>query len=127
MVHSHSRRFLFEKNEGLSVTLANPTNGAQLGGRSQAKVQIVNDDAKQPGKFEFANAAYTVIEGTPTIQVTINRTDGGNVRGRRAVVCDRRRGTVPSAVPGRPTILVPFPSCWSSPRVNCPRLTRSRS
>lgn len=69
----------YEGNEGLLVTLSNPTGGAQLGSRTAAKVQIVDDDVKQPGTFQFATDAYSVTEGTPAINVVVNRVGGSNV------------------------------------------------
>lgn len=69
----------YEGNEGLLVTLSNPSGGAQLGKRTSAKVQIVENDTKQPGTFQFATDAYSVTEGTPTINVVVNRVGGSNV------------------------------------------------
>ena len=69
----------FEGGEAFVVKLSDPTNGTQLGKQSSVKVHIDSDDAKQPGSFEFAAATYTVTEGTPVVNVTVNRLNGGNV------------------------------------------------
>jgi len=69
----------YEGGEAFVVTLSNPTNGTKLGAKSSVKVHVDSDDAMQPGSFEFAAASYTVTEGTPSINVTINRLNGGNV------------------------------------------------
>jgi hypothetical protein len=71
----------YEGDEAFLVTLSNPTNGASLGSQSTTteKVRIHSDDAKLPGTFVFASDAYTVVEGTPFVNVTINRLNGGNV------------------------------------------------
>ena len=79
----------YEGGEAFLLKLSNPTNGAKLAGEpgastlgqggSEIKVRIESEDIKLPGTFVFANAAYTVIEGTPFVNVTVNRLNGGNV------------------------------------------------
>lgn len=69
----------YENGEAFVVRLSNPTNGATLGQQSQIKVRIDSEDVKQAGTFEFATPTYTVIEGTPVLTVTVNRSNGGNV------------------------------------------------
>jgi hypothetical protein len=69
----------FESGEAFVVRLSNPANGATLGTKSQIKVHIDSDDAKQAGTFEFASATYSVTEGTPFVNVTVDRVGGSNV------------------------------------------------
>lgn len=69
----------YESGEAFVVKLTGSTNGTTLGQQSSVKVHIDSDDAKLPGSFEFAAATYTVTEGTPVINVTVNRLNGGNV------------------------------------------------
>ena len=61
------------------LRLSDPTNGAILGKQSQLKVRIESDEAKQAGTFEFSAPTYTVVEGVPSVTITVNRTNGGNV------------------------------------------------
>jgi hypothetical protein len=46
---------------------------------SNHRLQIVSDDVKQSGMFQFAAGAYSVTEGTPTLDVVVNRVGGSNV------------------------------------------------
>ncbi|MCX7418916.1 MAG: hypothetical protein NT013_05185, partial [Planctomycetia bacterium] len=69
----------YEGSEAFVLKLSNPSNGGTLGPQSDIKVRIESEDIKLPGTFVFANAAYTVVEGTPFVNVTINRLNGGNV------------------------------------------------
>jgi hypothetical protein len=69
----------YEGGEAFVLMLSNPTNGGTLGPQSDIKVRIESEDVKLPGTFVFANAAYTVVEGTSFVNVTINRLNGGNV------------------------------------------------
>jgi len=69
----------FEGDEAFLLKLSDPTDGATIGKRSEIKVRIVSDDAKLPGTFVFASQTYTVVEGTPFVNVTIDRLNGGNV------------------------------------------------
>lgn len=69
----------FEGGEAFSVVLANPTGGASVGSQSTLKVHIDSDDAKQSGTFVWSAATYAVVEGTPFVNVTVNRLNGGNV------------------------------------------------
>lgn len=68
-----------ESDEAFVLKLSDPTNGATLGSRSQTKVRIHSDDAKLPGTFVWDAPTYTVTEGTPTVNVTVKRINGGNV------------------------------------------------
>jgi hypothetical protein len=61
------------------LRLSDPTNGGSLGGQSEIKVRIESEDVKLPGTFVFASAAYSVVEGTPFVNVIVNRLNGGNV------------------------------------------------
>ena len=69
----------YEQGEAFMLRLSDPTNGALLGKQSQLKVRIESDDVKQAGTFQFGSPTYTVVEGTPSVTVTVNRTNGGNV------------------------------------------------
>lgn len=77
----------YEGGEAFVVTLSNPVvvdvdavqQPGQVGKQSSVKVRIESDDVKQPGTFVWANPTYTVTEGTPTVNVTVNRQNGGNV------------------------------------------------
>ncbi|HND51952.1 MAG TPA: Calx-beta domain-containing protein [Pirellulaceae bacterium] len=69
----------YEKDEAFGLRLSNPTNGATLGKRSAAWVEILNDDAKQPGRFQFSSPTYTVFEGQLAAMLTVVRVDGDNV------------------------------------------------
>ncbi|MCX7423752.1 MAG: right-handed parallel beta-helix repeat-containing protein, partial [Planctomycetia bacterium] len=69
----------YEGGEAFLLKLSSPTNGGTLGPQSEFKVRIESEDIKLPGTFVFANAAYTVVEGTPFVNVTVNRLNGGNV------------------------------------------------
>ena len=69
----------YEGSEAFVLKLSNPTNGGTLGPQSDIKVRIESEDVKLPGTFVFANTAYTVVEGTPFVNVTVNRLNGGNV------------------------------------------------
>lgn len=69
----------YEGGEAFSVVLSNATAGATVGAKSNLKVHVDSDDAKQAGTFVWSAAAYSVVEGTPTINVTIERLNGGNV------------------------------------------------
>ena len=69
----------YEQGEAFMLRLSDPTNGAILGKQSQLKVRIESDEAKQAGTFEFSAPTYTVVEGVPSVTITVNRTNGGNV------------------------------------------------
>ncbi len=69
----------YEGGEAFVLKLSDPTNGGTLGTQSEIKVRIESEDVKLPGTFVFANAAYSVVEGTPFVNVTVNRLNGGNV------------------------------------------------
>ncbi len=79
----------YEGGEAFTVKLSNAVvtdaNGNSLTGNEliakngSIKVRVESDDAKLPGTFQFAAANYVVTEGTPSINVTINRLNGGNV------------------------------------------------
>jgi hypothetical protein len=69
----------FEGGEAFVVALSEPTAGATLGGQAQIKVRIESEDAKQPGRFQFTTDLTSVNEGGGHVNVTIERTGGGNV------------------------------------------------
>lgn len=69
----------YEGGEAFVLKLSDPTNGGTLGEQCDIKVRIESEDVKLPGTFVFASTAYSVVEGTPFVNVTINRINGGNV------------------------------------------------
>lgn len=68
----------YEGGEAFVLKLNDPTGDAVLGQQSQLKVRIESDDAKLPGTFVFATTSDCVTEGTPFVNVTVQR-DVGNV------------------------------------------------
>lgn len=68
----------YEGAEAFVLKLIDPLGGASLGQQSQLKVRIESDDAKLPGTFVFATPTYSVTEGMPFVNVTVQR-DVGNV------------------------------------------------
>lgn len=69
----------FEADEAFVLELSSPTAGATLGDRRSLKVRLHSEDEKLPGTFVWASSAYSVTEGQPTVDVTIERQNGGNV------------------------------------------------
>ena len=80
----------YEGGEAFLLKLSNPTAGVgvpaiagseppKVGTPAEIKVRIESEDVKLPGTFVFSNAAYSVVEGTPFVNVTVNRLNGGNV------------------------------------------------
>jgi len=69
----------YEAGEAFSVVLTSATGGATVGTKSNLKVHIDSDDVKQAGTFVWSASAYSVVEGTPAVNVTVNRINGGNV------------------------------------------------
>ena len=55
------------------------SDAGRIGHDNEIKVRIESEDIKLPGTFVFASAAYSVVEGTPFVNVTVNRLNGGNV------------------------------------------------
>jgi len=64
-----------EGEENLLVTLANPSNGAQLGPTSQATVTLI--DSSGGGSLQFAQGEYTVNENSGQVTLEVQRL-GGN-------------------------------------------------
>ncbi|MCY2967458.1 MAG: right-handed parallel beta-helix repeat-containing protein, partial [Planctomycetota bacterium] len=69
----------YEGDEAFVLKLSDPTNGGNVGQQSEVRVRIESDDVKQAGTFVFGSTTYNVIEGTPYLDVVINRVNGGNV------------------------------------------------
>lgn len=64
-----------EATETFRATLSNLTGGAIAADPSATTVAIVDDDAPA-GVLEFSEAVYSVVEGTPTVAVTVTRSGG---------------------------------------------------
>jgi len=68
---------VFEGTEVFSVTLSNPQGGAVLGGASQTKVSIIdNEFDNQPGTFFFSRVSYTEAEDVGAFDVMVIRSFG---------------------------------------------------
>ncbi len=68
---------VFEGSEIFSVTLSNPQNGAVLGGATQTKVSITDDEFDdQPGTFFFGRVSYSTEEDATNMDVTVIRSFG---------------------------------------------------
>ncbi|MFM1769214.1 MAG: hypothetical protein RJA22_1743 [Verrucomicrobiota bacterium] len=65
---------LVEGTESLLVELSNPSANALLGARSQASLQLADDDTG--GRIQFALAALNVAESKPSALVIVTRTLG---------------------------------------------------
>ena len=87
---------VYEGAEVFSVTLSNVVNGAVLGGQSQTKVTILdNEISNEPGTFFFSRVNYNVAENASTYDVTILRSFGG--AGQVTVNLDSVAGTATEA------------------------------
>ncbi|GAB4340831.1 MAG: hypothetical protein Fur0042_01850 [Cyanophyceae cyanobacterium] len=64
-----------EPTETFRATLSNLTGGVIAADPSATTVEIVDDDAPA-GVLEFSEAVYSVVEGTPTVAVTVTRSGG---------------------------------------------------
>jgi parallel beta-helix repeat protein len=68
-----------ESSEAFSLTLSNPTGGAQLGTPATTTVTIAdNDVALTRGKLQFDSSTYSVNEGAGTVTITVNRVGGSD-------------------------------------------------
>lgn len=69
-----------EGPETVKLTLKNPTGGATLGTTDStvppgtATLTILDQD--QAGQFRFSSAAYSAVEGSGSLMVTVNRVNG---------------------------------------------------
>jgi ribosomal protein L35AE/L33A len=69
---------IFEESETFSLTLSNPTGGAELGAQDEMTVTIDNDDAQQPSTLQFSNANYSVDEDGGSVKITVTREGGSS-------------------------------------------------
>jgi glucose/arabinose dehydrogenase len=65
---------IYEGNETVGLSLANPTNGATLGVRPNATLTIADDDS--PGIIAFSTASYSRAETGGAATVVIRRSGG---------------------------------------------------
>jgi len=68
---------LYEPDETVILTLADPTGGLKLGELSSAVLTIVDDDAR-PGTLQFSATAYPVLETAGNAMITVTRTGGSD-------------------------------------------------
>ena len=66
---------LSEPDETFTIRLFNPSIGARLGAIGNATVTILDDDYL-PGRLNFTNAFFTVVEGEPAAVISVSRTGG---------------------------------------------------
>src|SRR4029077_6461151 len=64
--------FLVDADHLVSLTLSNPTNGATLGTRSTANLNVLNDDSS----FAFAQPTFTVSEKAGKATIMVARAGG---------------------------------------------------
>ena len=68
---------VFEGTEVFSVTLSNAMGGAVLGGATQSKISITdNEFDNQPGTFFFSRVSYSVAEDAGNMEVMVIRSFG---------------------------------------------------
>lgn len=82
---------LVEGKERFSLTLSNPSGGADLGSPNSATVSILDDEIASPGVLQFSAPYYQVSEGVGKATITVTRT-GGSL-GSVAVHYFTRNGT----------------------------------
>ncbi len=69
----------YEGDELVNLTLSQPGGGATLGTRPTAVLKIMeNEQSNQPGTLQFSASEYTIAETTPTVLITVTRTNGSN-------------------------------------------------
>ena len=65
-----------EGNEMFTSTLSNATGGATIGIPATTTVTINDNDASMSGTLALSSATYSVGESTPSVSITVNRTNG---------------------------------------------------
>jgi hypothetical protein len=73
---------VFTGSRNFQVTLTSATGGGVIGANGNATVTITDNDTPLPGRFSFGAATYSAAEGTPTVTLTVIRTDGSDGEAR---------------------------------------------
>lgn len=63
-------------DETFSVVLESAAGSSISSTRSTTTVRIVDDDARQPGQFQFSASAIGILEGNVTFEVFVQRVNG---------------------------------------------------
>lgn len=82
----------FEPNETFTISLANPTNGLELGANATATVTVTSEDSQPlPGSVVLGQPTYTVSEDGNSLLVSVTR--GGGTAGAVSVNYATANGT----------------------------------
>ena len=65
--------YLLESNETVNIHLANPTEGAELGLRTNLLLTILDNEIAAAGKFQFSATNYNTSEASNQVSITVNR------------------------------------------------------
>lgn len=68
---------IYEGDETVFLSLANPSGGAGLGGQTSTTLNILDNEIRSPGSVHFENQAYSVTEGG-SLTITVIRTGGSD-------------------------------------------------
>ena len=82
---------VFSGNRNFQATLTSAGGAAVIGANATATVTIAENDTPIPGRFSLSAATYAGTEGTPTVAITVLRTDGSD--GPAAVTYTTANGT----------------------------------